>query len=1569
MHNLRRECSWLKNIFLLLALFGASQSGWAQGQSLTFSVTADIPYGTKEISTLQKQITNHNKFSPSLLLMHLGDIMAGDESCNQTRYALIATELKRLAVPAFIVPGDNETNDCSNPVQGFNYWQQHFSDFEQYFCGAPLVEHQNVRHENIAFIMDGVLFVGLNLVAGTVVNTNDWNARLRDNGNWVDEQFKAKVSQVRAAVVFAHAGPASDRALFFDPFVQSAAAFKKPVLYLHGSDHAWKQDNPWSTANTMRVVVDNGSAADPVAVTVTMNMSKPSTAFTFNRKPWSSQTIVNMPPCANAGPDQSITGMSTSLLGNATDDGDPNNSLTTIWSKVSGPGTVTFENANALATTASFSANGIYILSLTADDGQLQKTEEVTIGVNTSIAQLPIVISFTPTNGTTGTAVTITGSKFTGATGVAFNGTSAGFTVNSDTQISTTVPTGAITGKITVTNSVGTGISADDFVVTTSTSQLPIVSSFTPTSGATGTTVTITGSNFTGATSVTFNGTPAGFTVNSDAQISTMAPAGVTTGKIAVTNSFGTGFTVNNFVVNTDAVTSLIFNPTDDAFVWSRGVTTNYGAVKELRIEANSASDVSNIYFKFNVSGISGLVQSAKLRLAVTDGTDNGGSIFSVANDYAGMSTPWVETGLIWNNAPAITGSALSSLGSVSSGQKVDFDVTAAITGNGVYSFAIKTSSSNSGLYYSKEGNTKPELILQVEPPSVQPPAITAFTPVKGPVATAVTITGSHFNGTTTVAFNGTPASFTVDSDTQIRATVPAGATSGKISVTNADGTAFSATNFSVISPPAIASFTSVSAPVGAEVTITGSNFTTATSVSFNSTPASFIIDSDTQIRVTVPVGATNGKISVTNAAGTGLSQADFIVLTSPAIAAFTPTSGPGGTEVTITGSAFAGTSNVTFNGITAASIVVDSDSTIRATVPVGATLGTGKIVVTNSVGSATSAADFTITPAPITSSFTPKHDTFVKPSEPTLISGTANTLRAKTSANEVFNSYLKFEVIGLNGTPLNAKLRLHVSDAGPDGGTIYLVSNNFKSSTTPWGESGLHWNNAPPLPPFGGAALSSIGAVSLGQWVEFDVTAAIVGNGTYSFGLKNNNGDQVYYRSKEFGAATSPQLVIQSVASNAPSIASFAPADGPVGTMVTITGNNFTGTKSATFSGKVASFTLDSNTQLRATVPVGAAIGKIRITNANGTASYAQNFIVTVQPVMTSFTPSSGVAGTQVTINGSYFNGTSSVTINGKAATTFYLESAAKIRANVPAGATVGKGKIVVTNSAGSATSTGDFTVNRLLSFTPQHDTYVRSTEPALNFGTAGMLRGRLGPIEVLHSYLKFNVTGVNGTILNAKLRLQVADASPNGGSVHLVSNNYVNTTTPWIETGLTWANAPGIASAALSSKSAVSIGQWVEFDVTAAIVGNGIYSFGLKSDNADAVYYRAKENGTATLPKLVIQIAASSGGAAKRADSTASQEENVSATIPKEFMLEQNYPNPFNPNTTIRVGLPEASHVTIKVYTINGAEVETLVDGQYPAGTHAIMFHAENLSSGTYFYIMQASEVRLVRRLLLVK
>ncbi len=89
----------------------------------------------------------------------------------------------------------------------------------------------------------------------------------------------------------------------------------------------------------------------------------------------------------------------------------------------------------------------------------------------------------------------------------------------------------------------------------------------------------------------------------------------------------------------------------------------------------------------------------------------------------------------------------------------------------------------------------------------------------------------------------------------------------------------------------------------------------------------------------------------------------------------------------------------------------------------------------------------------------------------------------------------------------------------------------------------------------------------------------------------------------------------------------------------------------------------------------------------------------------------------------------------------------------------------------------------------------------------------------------------------------------------------------------------------------------------------------------------------------------------------------------IPVDYELEQNYPNPFNPSTTIVYGIPEEGNVTLKVYDMLGAEVETLVSDYQQAGTYRITFTANNMSSGIYLYKLQSKNATLSKKMLLVK
>ncbi|HZY09545.1 MAG TPA: T9SS type A sorting domain-containing protein [Bacteroidota bacterium] len=80
----------------------------------------------------------------------------------------------------------------------------------------------------------------------------------------------------------------------------------------------------------------------------------------------------------------------------------------------------------------------------------------------------------------------------------------------------------------------------------------------------------------------------------------------------------------------------------------------------------------------------------------------------------------------------------------------------------------------------------------------------------------------------------------------------------------------------------------------------------------------------------------------------------------------------------------------------------------------------------------------------------------------------------------------------------------------------------------------------------------------------------------------------------------------------------------------------------------------------------------------------------------------------------------------------------------------------------------------------------------------------------------------------------------------------------------------------------------------------------------------------------------------------------------LPKEFSLYQNYPNPFNPSTSINFDLPEDAFVTLKIYNIMGQVIAVLVDQKmYKAGRYSEIFNTSSLSSGVYFYRLDARGV----------
>ena len=281
---------------------------------------------------------------------------------------------------------------------------------------------------------------------------------------------------------------------------------------------------------------------------------------------------------------------------------------------------------------------------------------------------------------------------------------------------------------------------------------------------------------------------------------------------------------------------------------------------------------------------------------------------------------------------------------------------------------------------------------------------ITGISPASGPVAggNTITITGTGFTGTKGVAFSQsvpfsnrtTFASFAVDSDTQITATVPpAPANLGG----NARISLLTPLGNDPTAPPTIYTYvgptvTSINFPAfglvtgGTTVTVTGTGFTNGATVQFGSTPATSVtVVSSTSLNAVSPPGSP-GVVDVTVTTPDGTSPVvngdKFTYIALPTITGVSPAAGPaaGGNTVTITGTGFQnifgfpGVTTVDFGSIPAPSFTVNSDTSITATVPAGSA-GTVDVTELSWLGptTATSAADqYTYLPVPALTGVSP---------------------------------------------------------------------------------------------------------------------------------------------------------------------------------------------------------------------------------------------------------------------------------------------------------------------------------------------------------------------------------------------------------------------------------------------------------------------------------------------------------------------------------------------------------------------------------------------------------------------
>lgn len=468
---------------------------------------------------------------------------------------------------------------------------------------------------------------------------------------------------------------------------------------------------------------------------------------------------------------------------------------------------------------------------------------------------------------------------------------------------------------------------------------------------------------------------------------------------------------------------------------------------------------------------------------------------------------------------------------------------------------------------------------------------LTSFSPVGGSSGTTVALTGTGFASATTVQFNGTAASFSIVSDTQINATVPSSATTGPITVKTASQTVSSATNFFVGPTPYVSNVSPNGAAAGANVTISGSGFIGVTSVKFNGSSAAYTVNSSSQITATVPVGATTGAVTVTNAAGTG-SWSTFYL--PPVVTTFSPGGGTEGTTIQLYGTNFAIASNVQLNGVNAWFSIVDNSHLVMS-VPYSAT--TGPITVTSIAGTSSSPSSFFVGPAPAVTSVSPAGGP----------PGTTITITGSKFA--AVNSVL------IGGVPAayTVTSTTEITATVPGAATTGAVTVTNPTGQGIWSQ--VFFVGYPPMvtnfTPSAGQVGSSVTLTGSG----FTGTSTVSFNGATTTAFLVNSDTQIV-ATVPFAAANGPISVINpagtgvSVSSFAimPRITSLTPASvsasGAVGTMVTVTGDHFTGASRVAFNDVSSTYTVVDDQTIHAYVPTGATTGLVSVTTLSGSAN-----------------------------------------------------------------------------------------------------------------------------------------------------------------------------------------------------------------------------------------------------------------------------------------------------------------------------------------------------------------------------
>lgn len=971
---------------------------------------------------------------------------------------------------------------------------------------------------------------------------------------------------------------------------------------------------------------------------------------------------------------------------------------------------------------------------------------------NVAMGLPPVISSFSPTSETSGNTVVITGSNFTGATAVSFGSSpAASFTVVNDNTINAVVGVGA-SGSITVTTPVSFESLAGFTFIPPATA--PTITSFTPTSAASGATVTITGTNFTTATAVNFGGDAAlSFVVINATTITAVVDLG-NSGSVAVTNPDGVG-TLAGFTYIPPAPTVASFTPTSSGQFATVTITgTNFIDISAVTFGGTAASS----FVVVNTTTITAVVGAgASGSVAVTNPGGTGTlagytfkSPISLPITFGSASVDYTTTDF-GNNVSILSIDPLNGANGV---LRIEKPAGAQVWAGSTLGKDFAPKVNNGGLTAPIPFTASSKFItarVYSPKPIGTPIRCKVENAANGGISAEVDALTTVQNGWSTLTWNLTGVNL--------------GNTYEKISFFmnflggGVTGEFFYLDDVDFYPAPTISSFTPTSATTGATVTISGTNFTGASAVSFGGVAAtSFVVVNSTTITAVVGLGA-SGSVSVTRGGVGTLAGFTFNAApTGATVTSFTPTSAGETGVVTITGTNFLTATAVSFGGTAAASFAIVDDNTITAVLGSGTS---GAVAVTNPSGIG-SLPGFSYIPkaaislpitwdSPITVDYTTSD-----------FGGPILTSSQDVDPLNPLNKVLKV----IKGTGAQTWAGTTLGKSGVNNGGFFAPipftpSNRFMTarvySTRPIGTIVMMKVEQGTAPPQNSETQAVTTVQNAWETLVFDFGTTTGGNPLNYSGVDYDK-VSLFFNFGTPGTPSANTFYLDDVRFvPGPLISSFTPTSAATGATVTINGDNFTGATAVSFGGLAAtSFTVVNDNQITAVVGAGFS-GSVSVTTIGvGTLAGFDWIAPPGAPVISSFSPTSSYAGDVVSIFGSNFTSATLVRFGGTNAASYTIVNSSRIDAVVGPGTT---GAVTVTNGFGTGSrpgftfakrpialpviwddfatvqyNSGDFcTLVSALATDPldASNTVMRLTKPAGGAGCAGTLLGNTAMVN----------------------------------------------------------------------------------------------------------------------------------------------------------------------------------------------------------------------------------------------